>query len=185
MIQRLICYANHRDLKSTFLSSLSAPLGRWNKGSSILDPSVPTDQGLAFKSGFFLPSLPNPAAAATKPAFPAFSDEAILPLAATLIPGWRRVNWNQVGQTGADWRPTWKTWEKGREGMTGCDRQCHANRFPTNCSPCCLLPWWYPHYCTTPCFFQSQFFSPYILFRSVEPSRDDPYKCVGGADVDK
>ena len=69
---------------------------RSDKGSSILNVLEPKDR------------LLNPAfslnRAATKLAFPAFSDGAILPLAATLIPGWRRVNWNRVGQTGADYR---------------------------------------------------------------------------------
>ena len=88
--------------------------------------------GLAFKSGFFSKSSCN------QTCIPCILRRSNPALGGHFNPrlttGKLKPSWTNRRRLPAPW----KTWEKGSQSMTGCDRQCHANRFPTNCSCFCL-----------------------------------------------
>ena len=88
------------DLKSTFLKLSRRPFIWSSEVQSWIHWCRPTTDWLLNPPNLQTSKPLNPPNLQTqlqlqgsKSAFPAFSDEAILPLAATLIPGWRRVNW--------------------------------------------------------------------------------------------
>ena len=129
----------NRRFKIHLPKALSPPL-HLVVGSSILDPLVPPDHGLAFKSSSSSkplnpPAPPNPAAAARiQICIPCILRRGNPALGGHFNPRLTTGKLNlRVGQTGADYGGFGERRGKTADwAMTGCDRHCHANRFPTN-----------------------------------------------------